>query len=360
MGHEVHVVTYGDGSGPLDPSIRVHRIRRLEAIRVERPGPSVGKLAVLDPLLTLRLRGVIRRHAFDVIHAHHYEGLLVAVASGARSSAPVVYDAHTVLESELPAYGAWMRVIPARTLGRFVDRWLPGRARFVVAASDPLRTHLLSSGAVKPDRMAVVGNGVELEHFPVIGTPVEPEPDAGVLVYAGNLAPYQGTEHLLEAFRTVLAQRPRARLLVLTNSASDDFQSHARDLGIRDGIELRSVDFEALPRELAKAHVVLNPRPRCDGVPQKNLNYMASASALVAFTGSLHPCRNGESGVGVSTVSGAALGRAVLDLLDRPDERIRLGREARATLEREFTWNHQAEHLTEIYERIIATRPITP
>lgn len=356
LGHDVHLVAYGDGDGSQVDGVHVHRIRRIPGIRLDRPGPSVGKLTLLDPLLARRFRQISSSRSFDVVHAHHYEGLLVA--SHARgSAAPVVYDAHTVLETELPSYGRWLPAGPVRALGRRIDRWLPGTARFVVAASEPLRAHLLSIGAVEPDRIQVVGNGVDLTRFPPAPPREGPEPGTGVLVYAGNLAPYQGIDHLLLAFREVLQKRPGAQLRILTDSDFAPFEALAGRLGIRERIAVVPVRLPVLQRELSRAHVTLNPRPRCDGVPQKNLNYMAAGTALVGFENSIQPCRHGQAAVAVSEVSGEALGAAVLELLDRPEQRQALGRAARALLEQEYTWDRQAARLVNIYSRFVAAPP---
>jgi glycosyltransferase involved in cell wall biosynthesis len=117
------------------------------------------------------------------------------------------------------------------------------------------------------------------------------------------------------------------------------------------------VRLPALHGELSRAHVTLNPRPRCDGVPQKNLNYMAAGTALVGFEHSIQPCRHGETAVAVSEVSGEALGAAVLEVLDRPEQRQALGRAARALLEQEYTWDRQAARLVDIYRRLAASPP---
>jgi hypothetical protein len=45
----------------------------------------------------------LRASAFDV-HAHHYEELISAWPAARRCGVPIVYDAHTMLASELPAY----------------------------------------------------------------------------------------------------------------------------------------------------------------------------------------------------------------------------------------------------------------
>jgi glycosyltransferase involved in cell wall biosynthesis len=352
LGHSVDVVTYGTGVGTLDPTVRVHRIKELGGIDVSAPGPSLGKLLVLDPRLVSRLRRLRQERSFDLVHAHHYEGLLVARA--AARDLPVVYDAHTILETELPAYAPWLPDGIKRSAGRAIDRRLPRFSSFVIAVSEVLRDHLVSRRIVHPERIDVVGNGVEIGTRPRQVTAHDEGGDGGIVAYAGNLAPYQGIEHLLEAFRRVVDSRPASRLRIFTESNFDRFEGLARDLGIRDRLDVRAVPPAELHEALRGAHVAVNPRPQCDGVPQKNLNYMAACVPLVAFAGSLHPGRDGVSGVAVRSISGAALGSAILGLLERPAERSSLAEAARREVESDYTWERQAERVTGVYERMLA------
>lgn len=103
-GHDVHVVTYHLGTGSFEQPVAVHRTPVVPTYRRTAPGVGYQKLMVLDPLLTGKLARVLRRHRFDVIHAHHYEGLLAAAAARVGTGLPLVYDAHTLLVSELPYY----------------------------------------------------------------------------------------------------------------------------------------------------------------------------------------------------------------------------------------------------------------
>ena len=77
------------------------------------------------------LAGLLRRlHQeirFDLVHAHHYEGLLVA--SHALRATPIVYDAHTLLASELPTYPLGLPRRCIRAVAPWLDRHLPRRAR---------------------------------------------------------------------------------------------------------------------------------------------------------------------------------------------------------------------------------------
>jgi glycosyltransferase involved in cell wall biosynthesis len=355
LGHEVHLVTYGFGSGEVDPAVRMHRGPRVPGMDPGPAGPSFGKLAVLDPILAVQLHKLLRSHDFDIVHAHHYEGLMAALAA-AGPRAPVVYDAHAVLESELPSYARWIAEGLKRSFGRWIDHTLPARARFVVAASERLRDHLVSEGVVPSERIAVVGNGVEAEALSTtLGGPHAAPSGEGVLAYAGNLAPYQGIDKLLEAFRRVLRDRPRARLRILTDNSFRPYEQLAAELGVRNGIELRDVPFESLYEELAEAHVAVNPRPRCDGVPMKNLNYMAASRPLVGFAESLHPAEHELTGLAVQEVTGEALGEGISWLLDRPEEGARLGRAARLTIERKYTWARQAERMEAIYRALLGS-----
>src|SRR6202789_3251850 len=72
-GHDVHVVTYHLGDAVRTPHMTVHRIAGPASYTRTAPGPTLTKLALLDPLLARKLRSVLRGGHFDVIHAHHYE-----------------------------------------------------------------------------------------------------------------------------------------------------------------------------------------------------------------------------------------------------------------------------------------------
>ena len=138
-GHEVHVVAYHLGRGSASSALKVHRIRNVPGYRRISPGPSTRKLLQLDPMLAGRLRQVLDRYEIDVIHAHHYEGLLVGLRARGGAGIPIVYDAHTLLETELPSYRLGMPLWLSTSVGRWLDTTVPRRADHVVAVSDAIR-----------------------------------------------------------------------------------------------------------------------------------------------------------------------------------------------------------------------------
>ena len=350
-GHDVHVVSYHLGEA-LDASagLTVHRIDDVSAYRRTAPGPTPRKLLQLDPMLAALLGSLHREVAFDAVHAHHYEGVLVAARAG--GSTPIVYDAHTTLAGELPQYRLGIPKGIARRIGRALDRRLPRLAQHTIAVSDGVRDALVSLGAVPAHRIDVVPNGIEWELFDDL-----PQQRSGdrFVVFAGNLAPYQRVDLLLRAFAELRRSRADVRLLVLTESAFAPHEALARALGVRDSIDVRDAPFREQPALLARASVAVNPRVECDGLPQKLLNYMAAGVPVVSFEGSAVHLEHGRTGLRVPNGDTRSMAAAIGQLLDQEELATRLGSAAREQVRRDFSWSAVAERVEGVYRKLLPT-----
>jgi glycosyltransferase involved in cell wall biosynthesis len=359
-GHRVHVVTYHFGVGEVDSRVAVHRIPAVSRYRRFSPGPTLHKLALLDPMLAGTLFGLLRRERVDIIHAHHFEGLLVAAAARAGRRIPLVFDVHTLLASELPTYELRLPLGAKRFIGARADRWLPGWANHVASCSERIRARLIELAAVPEDRVTVVPNGVELDLFdpaavergPTTRTPPR-------LVFSGNLARYQGIEFMLVALRKVLSQRDDVRLTLVTGDPFDDYEARARELGVRQAIDLVPASLEQVPQLLARADVALNPRIDSDGMPLKLLNYMAAGRPVVSFAGSAPGLAHGKTAWLARDGDADGFAEGVLALLaDRPLADA-LGRNARRFVQANHSWARSVDRTEEIYAGLLAspTRP---
>jgi glycosyltransferase involved in cell wall biosynthesis len=348
-GHAVHVVTYHLGEDLVDPPFIVHRIRDVPAYRRTDPGPTLRKLFQLDPMLAGLLRRLHHELHFDVVHAHHYEGLLVA--SHALRGIPIVYDAHTLLASELPTYPLGVPRGWIRSLAPWLDRHLPRRADRVIAVSEAIRRALTTLGASAPQRIHVIPSGVEWQRFTVErGT----TPDGRTVIFTGNLAPYQGVNLMLEAFALLHARRADVRLMIVTDSPFTPFEPLARRLGVLAAVDLRRATFPEQPALLAAATVAVNPRIRCDGIPQKLLNYMAAGMPIVSFEGSAGPVRHEVTGLCVPDGNTADMADAMERLLTDPALARTLGDAACDLARREYSWEQVAARVEQVYREAIA------
>jgi glycosyltransferase involved in cell wall biosynthesis len=346
-GHDLHVATYHLGGSPADPGFAIHRIADVPGYTRTAPGPTPRKLLQLDLLLARLVRRLSRDRRFDVVHAHHYEGLLVALA--VRGTAPVVYDAHTTLAGELAHYRLGLPRPLLRSIGAALDRALPGRAAHTVAVSETIRRRLLAIGAVPAERISVVPNGVEWRSFDPRARRTPPGEN---LIFTGNLAEYQGVDLMLEAFALLRRRRPEARLRIVSDMPFDAFERQAKGLGVREAIEVRAASFEEQPALLAEADVALNPRTECDGIPQKLLNYMAAAMPIVSCDGSAVHLVHERTGLRVPNGRPGAMAEAIDRLLGDRALARRLGQAAREQVRQEFSWERAAERVEAVYRTL--------
>jgi glycosyltransferase involved in cell wall biosynthesis len=351
--HEVEVATYHLGDADPVLGVRTHRIAPVRRYTRLAPGPSLGKLLVVDPLLVARLRRLLSERPFDVIHAHHVEGLMVALLARRGRRLPIVFDAHVTLESELPYYFHRSTVRHLmRRVGLALDRLLPPRADHTVAVTTELRARLLAARSVAPARVTVVGNGLEFEVFEQARREVRTRPRGETLVFTGNLATYQGVDLMLEAFARVRERRPGARLSIVSQSAFTPFEAMARDLGIRDAVDIVDVGFERVPEYLARADVALNPRLDSPGIAQKTLNYMAMGLPIVSFTGSGRHLVG--SGLLVANADVEGFADAIVRLLEQPALARRLGDQAKRLVREKNDWAQSSEILEQVLEQVVA------
>lgn len=356
-GHRVRIVTYHFGRGETDERLAILRLRHGLGYRRAAPGPSLVKLTLLDPQLVWCLRRALAQEPADILYAHHYEGLLVALAARlARRERPaVIFDAHTLLASELPSYLAALPLAAVRRLAFALDRALPARADHVTTVTDRIRDKLVSDIGLPPDRVTTVANGVEVEHFarvPSAGAlPVDRPPR---ILFTGNTAAYQRLDLLLDAFAIVARRHPTVELLLSLDGDTGALEARIAALGITGRVVLRpAVPFARLPDLLAEAEVAANPRIDADGTPVKLLNYMAAGRPIVSFAGAAPGLVDGETALLCPDGDVDAFAQTSLRLLEDRTLAGRLGAAARAHVERTARWSRAAETLERIMRKLL-------
>jgi glycosyltransferase involved in cell wall biosynthesis len=359
-GHDVDVFTYHLGASHAGAAFGIYRIPNIRTYRKQSPGPSYQKLILLDPLLAVKLVRALHRRRYDVLHAHHAEGLLAALPAHLLARVPLVFDAHTLVETELPFYRLGMPRNLLRRLGRVMDARLPKFADHVIAVSEDIRAALVHRFGHSPQAVSVIPNGAEASFSDARASPGQTTPQRGpTVVYAGNLGPFQGIDLLLRAFARARARRADLWLQIYTDSPFRDFESLAKELGIRESIGIESVGLTELPGRLAAADVAVSPRTGCTGAPQKLCNYMAAGCAIVSFAGSAQHLAHERTGLVVADHDLEGLAEGMLRLIGDKDLARRLGAEARLFARRELDWSRVAERIEAVYDRV-THRPAQP
>lgn len=127
-----------------------------EELRRRGLSPDVLDPHALSPVSMLaRLRSLLRRERFDLVHAQLFDGSVYAALAAAGSRMPVISTLHG--QVDVQAGGL------KQTLNLAIYRKLTSR---VITVSDALQRDLQTILHIPADRIEVVHNGVDVSAFP--------------------------------------------------------------------------------------------------------------------------------------------------------------------------------------------------
>ena len=294
-----------------------------------------------------RLRRLVEERHIDLVHTH---APLPAVAArlGLRRGTTVVHTEHNL----------WNRY-------RWPTRWANAatyrRNARVMTVSDGVAGSIRSSIPVQVvihgiDAAAMHhGDAARAEARRRLDLPT----DAPVLGTVGNFTAKKDHAGLLTAFATVVAERPKARLvLVGTGPLEDALRSRAHALGLDDAVQFtgsRGDVFELLP-----AFDVFVLSSRFEGLPIALLEAMASGVAPVTTRvgGIPEVVTDGRDGLLVEAGDPGALANALTKLLADDATRSTIAAAAR-TRAAAFDLGRAVRRIEDIYDRALGA-PVTP
>lgn len=337
-GHLVDLVTYHVGEDRLRPGLEIHRIRPWPRPGAVRPGLSVGKLWC-DVFLLFKVVGLLNRRQYDLIHAVE-ESAFMAMVLGPLTRTPYVYDMDSSMAAQIVARHRWSR--PFNRLLHWLET-LPMRgAAAVVPMCEDLavtaRKHCRGTVQVLSD-ISLVSEEV----FPDEAEDLRAALDfqGPIIMYIGNLEPYQGIDLLLNAFRETHAVHPEARLVIIGGVELDiqRYRKLAGKLGIGDSVHL--VGPRPVPRlaaYMSQADILVSPRIEGTNTPMKIYSYMDSGTPIVATSLQTHTQVLSPNEAALAPPEAAAFGAQLIRLLDDESERRRLASNARDLVRRKHSW----------------------
>lgn len=288
-------------------------------------------------------RRILKRHGVDVLHTHGYKADLYGYAAAWQRRTALVSTCHN-----------WPDRRPLMRAYAALDRILLRRFNGVAAASEPVAEVLRDWGVAA----SALPNGVEMARFRDANPALRLEMAPGcrrLAGFVGRLVPGKGGAVLLEAARTVITARPdTAFVFVGDGPCRREWESLAGQLGIA-----RNVIFAGVRNDMANVYASLDMLvlPSFEeALPMTVLEAMAAARPVVATpVGSVpRAVLAGVTGLLVAPGDAAGLARTVLQLLDNPELAVRLGRQARDHVERNFSSETMAAAYLQLYERALA------
>jgi glycosyltransferase involved in cell wall biosynthesis len=177
-----------------------------------------------------------------------------------------------------------------------------------------------------------------------------------IIGFVGELREKKGLKTLLSAYATINKKQPATLLIVgevrqgEDKKVFDEFQLTNPQLPI---IVTGYISPKDLPAYYSLIDVCVHPSLR-DGMPNAVLEAMACEKAVVATPvgGILDVIKDSENGSTVPANDAESLSKAILELLNDQTLRVRLGKSARATIQKDFTLQKELDANLNVYESL--------
>ena len=248
---------------------------------------------------------------------------------------------------------SWNPLGPA-ALARWYER---ERRQYRAAAhlftfSEETREVLVHHYGVPPERVSVVGAGLNFDELPELGGGREADAPPTVL-FVGNDFIRKGGPRLLEAFRLVRETVPDARLRIAGTP---------HPIAPQPGVEVlgRVAGRERMSQLYAEADVFCMPSV-FDPFGLVLLEAMAHGVPCVATPtcGVPEIVVDGETGLMVPQDADAVqpLAAALVELLTDPQRAAEMGAAGRRRVEQRFLWTHVVERMSPVLDRMSTQTP---
>ena len=242
-----------------------------------------------------------------------------------------------------------------RLLLTIVDRF----ATALFVNCEAIADYLVENWHVPRKRIEVCYNGFEPSEFHPHGRS-RPHNLSGASLIIGTVAVLREEKKLstlIEAFKAVLSQDPRARLLIVGDGAEKDaLQQQARLLGIAD-----ACIFEAATKEPAKwmrAIDVFVLTSNSEAFPNSLLEAMACGCCVVSSRvgGTPELIKDGENGFLFQPSDTGHLAELLCTLTASADLRLKTARAGVAFTQQRLTIEIAAMRLASIYKKLLGQR----
>lgn len=306
----------------------------------------------LDPLCLWRLRRLIRRHRFDIVHTHLFRADVHGRLAARWAGVPVVLSTIHVF-----------RTRHSGLLREALDRWTARLADRVIGCTDSITAVAAQTLRLSPDKALTIPNGTPLQPFlaPPDPTPLRAEfglaPDEAVVGTVGRLTEEKNQADFLRMARAVHAQRPRTRFLIVGDGPC---RGELERLGTSLGLHGRVV-FTGPRRDIPALMNLMDVfvlSSRWEALPVTILEAMAAGTPCVATDvgGCRDVVRPGDTGWLVPPGDPDALARAVLAILADPDQAATVTARARALVVERHSIEHFTRAMEDLYEGLLSER----
>ena len=302
---------------------------------------------------------VALRRGVDVIHAANPPDTLFVIGALFRMfGVSFIFDQHDMApETYLSRFEKPHENLVSRTL-RLLERSSFAVANIVIATNESYKALAIERGAKQADEVFVVRNGPSHDFRALPPDPTLAARARHVIGYIGTMGPQDGVDYWLRAIHQMVftfGRRDFLAVLIGSGDAAPSLHALAKKLDIEAYVWFtgRIPDFEARTY-LSTASVCVHPDPlnplNDRSTMNKMMEYMALGKPIVSFDLKEARYSAQDAALYAKANDETDFARSVCWLLDRPEERQRMGEVGRQRVSDTLAWEFSVPELLRAYD----------
>ncbi len=373
LGHQVDVIS-GPPAPKLDEKINLFKLTGLDLYNPADPFRMPSLKELKDPVNIMEWLGVstmgfpepftfgIRAHRFlkkrtyqyDIVHDNQ------SISYGIRSINRVIPTIATIhhpmtVDRDLAVKTAssfWAKIKLLRWYSFIgMQKRVARTLSHIITVSKNSMHDIGRDFNIPLKRFKVIPNGIDTDLFHPI--PEIKREKNRIIVTSSSETPLKGLHYLLEALAEISKTRKIKLVVVGTLRKNGDIERLLPKLGINGCVTFTGhIENDVFVQHYAKAFLAIVPSVY-EGFGFPAGEAMACGLPVISTTGGALPEVVGNAGILVPPANSKALVKAILTLMDNPEQAKQMGRAGFNRVRDYFTWRRAAEMTVEAYRETI-------
>lgn len=370
LGNDIVVITNGTNGLSRNADTECYK-----EIRIYNAGKGYLKgflkFLISDLKRTIKLLRIMKKHDFDIIHAHSSPFFLSFLKRLGKLNVPIIVTAHGTLILEMKAELAdreqsiynKLVLLNSKIQGLF-DSFSWRNSDKVITAGDFQIREMIDVYKIPEEKVLSISNGVDTNRYKPSTEKIEylkeklGIKDRRVVLYVGRLAMKKGVQYLIYSAPYVVKNVPNVVFLII--GGSDKFSTYETELRIEIKnldlsdrfIILKNVPERDMPNYYNLAEICVVPSVNYEPLPTVIFEALATGKPIVASNLGGIPQQIGYDDFLIPEKDPESLADGIISILNNKELSENLSRKNRRR-SKIFDWRKIANQHLDLYSKFI-------
>ena len=356
QGHQIFVITQGDGKLPREEVVSGVKIYRSNPLQISAIN-FVEHILHLNFLLLEKAINIIDQLGdFDLIHGHDWLVFWVCRVLKHALTKPLLYTIHaTEFGRNQGIYNEIQRYINDLEWYATFEAWR------VIVCSNFMKQEVKNLFQLPDDKVLEIANGVNEENYQADYSKAFRQnyasPDEQIILYVGRIVREKGIQVLIQSIPEILQRNPASKFVIAGKGPYlDSLKAQADYLGISNRVYFTGFISDEERNKLYRCADLAVFPSLYEPFGIVALEAMATMTPVIvsAVGGLVEFVEDGENGLTVPPNDPPRLAQAILQLLNKQNTARRLANNGYRLVKEKYSWKQIARKTVKVYQEVLA------